>query len=106
VLELTNVLEPAPAGADASAEAERAGGDRPMLAPERQAAIRDSLKALAALAAPGAAREVVRSAESSLDGLTRELLRPMMADWLDRNLPPLVEKLLKAEIARIAGRLP
>ena len=106
VLELTEVVEHAPAdepGA-ASANDRPAGGDTPMLSPERRAAVRESLAALAALAAPGAAEGIVRSAESSLDGLTRELLRPMMADWLDRNLPPIVERLLQAEIARIVGR--
>ncbi len=48
--------------------------------------------------------QIVRSGETSLEGLTRDLLRPMLAEWLDRNLPEIVERLVKAEIARIAGK--
>jgi cell pole-organizing protein PopZ len=66
--------------------------------------MRDSLAALAMIAEPGAQPQIVRSGETSLEGLTRDLLRPMLADWLDRNLPEIVERLVKAEIARIAGK--
>ena len=48
--------------------------------------------------------QIVRSGETSLEGLTRDLLRPMLAQWLDANLPLMVEKLVAAEIARIAGK--
>ena len=67
-------------------------------------AMRDSLAALAMIAEPGAPPQIVRSGETSLEGLTRELLKPMLARWLDDNLPPIVERLVKAEIARIAGK--
>ncbi|HYD24599.1 MAG TPA: DUF2497 domain-containing protein [Croceibacterium sp.] len=66
--------------------------------------MRDSLAALAMIAEPGVPPQIVRSGETSLEGLTRELLRPMLAEWLDRNLPEIVERLVKAEIARIAGK--
>jgi len=66
--------------------------------------MRDSLAALAMIAEPGAQPQIVRSGETSLEGLTRDLLRPMLAEWLDRNLPEIVERLVKAEIARIAGK--
>jgi len=46
----------------------------------------------------------VRSGETSLEGLTRELLRPMLAEWLEANLPAMVEQLVQAEIARIVGK--
>ena len=36
--------------------------------------------------------------------MARELLRPALAEWLDKNLPPLVEKLVATEIARIVGK--
>jgi cell pole-organizing protein PopZ len=32
------------------------------------------------------------------------MLRPMLAQWLDTNLPPMVERLVAAEIARIVGK--
>ncbi len=34
--------------------------------------------------------------------LTRDALRPMLETWLDENLPALVERLVRAEIERIA----
>ena len=48
--------------------------------------------------------QIVRSGETSLEGLVREMLRPMLAEWLDANLPGMVEDLVKAEISRIAGK--
>lgn len=38
----------------------------------------------------------------SLEEVTRELLRGMLKQWLDDNLPPLVERLVREEIARVA----
>jgi cell pole-organizing protein PopZ len=66
--------------------------------------MRESLAALAMIAEPSAPPQIVRSGETSLEGLTRDLLRPMLAEWLDRHLPEIVERLVKAEIARIAGK--
>jgi cell pole-organizing protein PopZ len=40
----------------------------------------------------------------TLEELVKDLLRPMLKDWLDRNLPGLVERLVAREIAKIAGR--
>ena len=66
--------------------------------------MRDSLAALAMIAEPSMPPQIVRSGETSLEGLVRDLLRPMLAEWLERNLPEIVERLVKAEIARIAGK--
>ena len=67
-------------------------------------AMRESLAALAMIAEPSAPPQIVRSGETSLEGLVRDMLRPMLAEWLDRNLPGMVERMVKAEIARIAGK--
>jgi uncharacterized protein len=89
--------------ADALIDREPRGGDG--LTTESAArSMRDSLAALAMIAEPGAPPQIVRSGETSLEGLVREMLRPMLAEWLDRNLPEMVERLVKAEIARIAGK--
>ncbi len=66
--------------------------------------MRDSLAALAMLAEPGVPPQIVRSGETSLEGLVREMIRPMLAQWLDENLPEIVERLVKAEITRIAQK--
>jgi cell pole-organizing protein PopZ len=40
----------------------------------------------------------------TLEDLMKDLLRPMLKEWLDDNLPALVERLVQAEIERIARR--
>jgi hypothetical protein len=77
----------------------------PRLTTERTAgAMRESLAALAMLAEPGAQPQIVRSGETSLEGLVRDLLRPMLAEWLESHLPGIVDRMVQAEIARIAGK--
>lgn len=78
--------------------------ESPLVTEVARSSMRDSLAALAMLAEPGAQPQIVRSGETSLEGLTRELLRPALAEWLDKNLPPLVERLVATEIARIVGK--
>ena len=78
--------------------------DTPLVTEVARSSMRDSLAALAMLAEPGAQPQIVRSGETSLEGLTRELLRPALAEWLDKNLPPLVERLVATEISRIVGK--
>jgi hypothetical protein len=78
--------------------------DAPLTGEATSTAMRDNFAALAMLAQPGRQPQIVRSGETSLEELTRELLRPMLAKWLDENLPGMVEELVKAEIARIAGK--
>ncbi|MCZ8137003.1 MAG: DUF2497 domain-containing protein [Porphyrobacter sp.] len=102
----------APAHAPAHAPAmplEPAGDltdETPLIADGVRSAMQENLAALAMLAEPPARPQIVRSGETSLEGLTRELLRPMLAEWLEANLPAMVEKLVQAEIARIVGKKP
>ena len=89
----------------ASEDGDDAGAaDRPLIGEPARSSMRDSLAALAMLAEPGAQPQIVRSGETSLEGLVREMLRPMLAEWLDHNLPPLVEAMVAAEIRRIVGK--
>jgi cell pole-organizing protein PopZ len=83
---------------------EVAAAESPLVTEVARTSMRDSLAALAMLAEPGAQPQIVRSGETSLEGLTRELLRPALAEWLDKNLPPMVERLVATEIARIVGK--
>ena len=39
--------------------------------------------------------------DDALKGLARDMLRPMLKEWLDDNLPVLVERLVRAEIERV-----
>lgn len=38
----------------------------------------------------------------SMEEMAEEMLRPMLQDWLDNNLPTLVERLVREEIERVA----
>lgn len=78
--------------------------ESPMVTEDARDSMRESLAALAMLAQPGAQPQIVRSGETSLESLTRELLRPALSDWLDRNLPSMVERMVATEIARIVGK--
>ncbi|MEZ5709117.1 MAG: DUF2497 domain-containing protein [Blastomonas sp.] len=94
VLELTDMVE----------EQGKDDGEPAMIPTDKQRAMRESLAALAALSEPPAAPQIVRSGETSLEGMVREMLRPMLAEWLDRNMPDLVEAMVAREIARITGK--
>jgi len=58
----------------------------------------------AALAALDTVRIDPNAGANTMDGLVRELLQPMLKEWLDANLPELVERVVAREVARIIGR--
>ena len=41
--------------------------------------------------------------DGTLEGLVREMLRPMLREWIDANLPQMVETLVAREIAKLTG---
>ena len=90
--------------AEGAVEADDEPADTPLMTEAARDSMRDNLAALAMLAEPGAKPQIVRSGETSLEGMVREMLRPMLADWLDTNLPPMVEQMVRDEIARVAGK--
>jgi len=89
---------------DAALDEESQSAESALLTVGAQSSMRESLAALALLSEPGAQPQIVRSGETSLEGLVRDLLRPALSDWLDKNLPPLVERMVAIEIARIVGK--
>jgi cell pole-organizing protein PopZ len=97
VLELTEAAEPAfDALDDTKSEV--------LLDDNKARSLRHSFSTLQTLAEPGVAPQIVRSGETSLEGLTRELMRPMLKDWLDSHLPGIVEAMVEREIARITKK--
>jgi len=40
---------------------------------------------------------------STLEDLLREEIRPMLKDWLDTHPPPMVERLVQAELERLTA---
>lgn len=91
------ILELTQAEADDSEEAV-------LLDDNKAQSLRHSFSALQTLSEPGVAPQIVRSGETSLEALTRDLLRPMLKDWLDNNLPPIVEAMVEREITRITKK--
>jgi cell pole-organizing protein PopZ len=52
----------------------------------------------------GRAAPAVHRGGPTLEDIVREEMRPLLKAWLDSNLPPLVERLVRAEIERLVGR--
>jgi uncharacterized protein len=71
----------------------------PLVSPTTVEASRSSLAALSALVVKPEVHGV-----DTLEGLVREMLKPMLAQWLDQRLPEIVERQVAAEIRRIAER--
>lgn len=70
-------------------------------------AARQSLEALTAAVAPAVAAATVSPppvAGRTMEDVVLDALRPMLKDWLDANLPPLVEAMVAKEISRITGK--
>ena len=44
------------------------------------------------------------SQDMTLEGIVREMLKPILREWLDRNLPYLIERLVKREIDLMVNR--
>lgn len=70
-------------------------------------------KEIAAIVSPAVGEQVARSfgdlalaidssARRSFDEIAEDMLRPMLQEWLDDNLPTLVERLVREEIERVA----
>jgi uncharacterized protein len=47
---------------------------------------------------------VVGGRDVTLEGMVREMLRPLLKEWLDRNLPYLIERLVRKEIDSMINR--
>ena len=70
-----------------------------LLSNDAAAASRERLAALSAI------RQREMPADTgALDAVVREMLKPMLKEWLDEHLPAIVEQLVTREIARITGR--
>lgn len=73
--------------------------DEAILSERTAKATRGSLDALSKL--------IVRpqiSGSDTLEGLVRDMLRPMLSDWLDAQLPEIVERIVQREVERLTKR--
>lgn len=68
-----------------------------LLSPAVDAAVAAAFKSLGDLVLP--------QQERTVEDLVKEILRPMLKEWLDQNLPGIVERLVRAEIERVTSTL-
>ena len=73
---------------------EKTEPDRQLLSAATTAAVDSAFNSLA--------QTVLIRNDLTLDGMVREMLRPMLKAWLDDNLPNMVERLVRAEIERVS----
>jgi cell pole-organizing protein PopZ len=74
-----------------------------LVGPEAAAAASASVSSLLHTLSAERHAQVYRGGPT-LEDMVRELVRPMLKEWLDSNLPPMVERIVRAEIERVAGR--
>ena len=72
----------------------------PLMSEERAEATRQSLAALAVVRQ----QHPTAHNESPLEAAVKEMLRPMLKQWLDERLPQMIEDIVAREIARITGQ--
>ncbi|WP_207802782.1 DUF2497 domain-containing protein [Roseicella frigidaeris] len=80
-----------------------AAPDPSLLAPAAAAAAAASVGSLLRAVASDRSSPVSRGGPS-IEDVVREEIRPLLKDWLDRHLPPMVERLVRAEIERVVGQ--
>jgi cell pole-organizing protein PopZ len=74
-----------------------------LIAPAAAAAAAASVGSLLRAVSSERGAQVYRGGPS-IEDLVREEIRPILKDWLDTHLPPLVERLVRAEIDRVVNR--
>jgi cell pole-organizing protein PopZ len=97
---LTPEMIVSPAEPPSAAPAPAEGG---LVAPAVAAAAAAALGTLARSAAPERATRLAAGGPT-LEEMVREELRPLLKEWLDANLPALVERVVRSEIERVVNR--
>ena len=97
----------APASAPAPlarSSAEPNSGQNSLIAPQAVAAAASSVGELMRTLASERTVPLGR-ANVTIEDLVREQLRPMLKEWLDANLPGVVDRLVRVEIERLVSRM-
>ena len=82
-------------------------GDDDLLSETAATAAGGSLAELATLVAREHSRRdnlSLGATSRTLEDLVREMLRPLLREWLDENLPSVVERLVREEIEKLVRR--
>ena len=92
------------AGSPDQAALERIAQPESLVAPAAAAAAASSVGTLMRTLV-AERNSLVHRGGPSIEDLVREETRPLLKDWLDAHLPSLVERLVRAEIERVVGRI-
>ena len=84
---------------DATLSADIADG---LLETTTKAAIRSSIDKLGAAGIGIVPSPGLGNASLTIETMVREMLRPILKEWLDENLPSVVERMVEKEISRVA----
>jgi uncharacterized protein len=91
VLELTDLAE------RMNREAARSVSER-LISPHTEEQAAQKLSALS-----GMMVRDYEGASNTLEGLVREMMKPLLKEWLDAHLPEMVDRIVTREIQRISG---
>jgi uncharacterized protein len=99
-------IEPEPPRAEAAAAGGKSEPSRNRILSEK--ASRAAAAAFSRLGELPSGRDaagelLVGGAGVTLEAIVRDTLRPLLQSWLDEHLPGIVERLVREEIARVAG---
>lgn len=95
-VEIPPAPAPVPAPPRAQAPAPAAVAPEGIISPPTASAAAGALSRLAGTL------KIADTPGQTVEGVVRELLKPMLKEWLDRNLPSIVEARVEAELERIA----
>ncbi|MEQ9121133.1 MAG: DUF2497 domain-containing protein, partial [Alphaproteobacteria bacterium] len=109
VLELTDIVDEPPLDLDLAEDVAPRGGRRPRAGEDGLVSpptADDALAAFGSLAAAVSGRRdmPLGTGARTLEEMVKELLRPMLKEWLDGNLAAIVQRAVEREVARIANR--
>jgi cell pole-organizing protein PopZ len=105
------VLDPGMMVPDQPEDGIAAPASRPADAPAPQSLVAPEAAAAAASSVGSLVRTIaaertthVHTGGPTIEDIVRQELRPLLKEWLNTNLPPMVERLVRAEIERVVAR--
>ena len=98
--------EPPPPPVRALEETRRAFAPPPPASPGERSLLSNSASAAVDHAFNTLAQTMLVNNARTIEDLVKEMLRPMLKNWLDDNLPGLVERIVRAEIERVSRGRP
>ncbi|MEK9901294.1 MAG: DUF2497 domain-containing protein [Rhodospirillaceae bacterium] len=120
ILELTDVIEDGEPEPDPETEPDPDPEPDPEPEPEPEPALEIELvdddklvsdeveevsaAAMSGLTAALAANAAIGDGNQTLEQLVKDVLRPILKEWLDENLPDIVDRIVREEVERIAAR--